>query len=535
MEQLDRHPFSNDRIGDLTIGDLLTRSANAWPDQEALVHRHQPLIDSAQWTYSELERDATRLARGLLADGCAPGDHVAIYAPNHPEWILLEYALAKAGLVLVALNPLYKAEELDFTLTDSRVKALFYADRIGGQEIAPLIDDVRRRTPLLRWAKGLADGIPSLMHNAPSDIALPTVDAAKAAMIQYTSGTTGTPKAVYLSHKAIVTTAANSYRIWGVKEQSRVCHGFPLFHVGGSGNSTPGAALRGATTLPLYIFKAEATLDILERERCTHFIGVPTMLVAMLEHPSIASRDFSQLGTIIVGGAPVSSALIKKCKDVFGAELLNGYGQTETCGVTSTTRFSDSIEKKTATSGTPIEGVSVEIRDASGARVKAGMVGEVHYNGPGRMLGYHSGGAALQSADGDAGWIASGDLGIIDEDGYLTITGRAKEMIIRGGENLSPVEIEGFLRNHAAVLDAAVVGVRDEKYGEEVCAAVRIAPNHDVTPEAIRAWCAERVSRWKVPKYVVFVEQFPSTASGKVKKHILREDMERVLGISAAQ
>jgi len=240
----------------LSIGDMLRKSAALWPEQEAVVFSHQPLIAEVRWTFAALDRQATLLAERLLAFGYQPGDRIAILGPNHPEWILLEYALAKAGLVLVALNPLYKKDELIFTLNDSAVCGLFYADRIGGALTVDILAEVRAHTPLLRSEHSFSAGIPALLEGAPTPVALPVVDPAALFMIQYTSGTTGKPKAVHISHAAIVTTAHNAWTAWGLGSSSRVCHGFPLFHIGGSGHATPAAAVVGASTHPLYIFKA---------------------------------------------------------------------------------------------------------------------------------------------------------------------------------------------------------------------------------------------------------------------------------------
>ncbi len=511
-----------------SIGSALREAAARWPERDAVIYRHQPAVMDTVWSYSEINQITESLAAALLHRGYQPGDRIGVWAPNCPEWILLEYAIAKAGLVLVALNPLYKRAELEFVLRDSRIAGLFHADEIGGSSPAPIIEAAAANAPDLREYLPFS-GIHALVRKAGRQPAVGVeVDPAGTFMIQYTSGTTGTPKAVRLSHGAITTTAMNSYRLWGLTEGSRVCHGFPLFHVGGSGNSVPGAALNGASTLPLYIFKAGITLDILEREECTAFIGVPTMLLAMLEDPTIGSRSFERLQKIIVGGAPVTEELLQRCRIAFGAEVTNCYGQTETCGVTTTTLAADTDRKKTCTSGRPLAGVSVAIRNDAGLAVPRGQVGELYYRGPGAMCGY---GAFPSITEPALEWIASGDLARMDEDGYVTIVGRKKEMIIRGGENLSPVEIETLMRGHPEILDVAVIGVPDQKYGEELCAVVRRAQNATATGEDIRSWCAERISRWKVPRYVEFIDEFPLTPSGKIRKFVLQDQMTDRLGL----
>lgn len=529
-ESIARPDAGTQHAAPLLLGDALTEAASRWGDREAVVYRHQPAIADAVWTYAELDADATRLAVALIERGFVPGERIAVWGANHAEWVLLEYAIAKAGLVLVALNPLYKLGELEFALRDSNAAGIFHADRIGASIPAEIISEARKNVPGLRYVQCFSGIGNELMRGATGQLTPLAIDPDDLFMIQYTSGTTGVPKAVRLSHRAITTTARNSYQTWGLGEKSRVCPGFPLFHVGGSGNSIPGAGLVGATTLPLYIFKPAVTLDILEREECTAFIGVPTMLIAMLDDPSLSGRSLQNLKTIILGGAPVTRNLLQRCQDVLGADVINCYGQTETCGVTTTTTPTDSADTKTQTSGTPLTGVSVAIRDERGQSVPRGEIGELHYRGPGGMLGY---GSSPDAADnrGALRWIASGDLATMNADGFIAIVGRKKEMIIRGGENLSPVEIESYMKNHEAIRDVAVVGVPDAKYGEVACAVVSVHQGVDITGPEIRQWCADRISRWKVPEYVEFVDEFPLTPSGKIQKFILQQHIATRLGL----
>lgn len=516
----------------LSIGDALQLAAERWPQREAVVYACQPDIGDVRWTFAELNERAARLASAVLALGYTPGDRIAVWGPNHPHWILLEYALAKAGLIIVALNPLYKRSELVYALNTSRVVAIFHADTVAGVALKDIIDDAMRDVPSLRQRFSFSADIEQLLADTPHAAALPAIDPAGLFMIQYTSGTTGSPKAAQLPHAAVATIARNSYRRWEFGEDDRVCHGFPLFHVGGSGNSTPGSMLVGATTLPLYIFKPRQTLDILERERCTGFIGVPTMLTAMLEDPSFAARDLSALRCIIVGGAPVPLKLLQTCEAAFGAQIINGYGQTETCGVTSSTLAHDSVAQKTQTSGVALPGISIKIVDDRGEVVPRGHSGELCYHGCGKMLGYGDAEANQRAFDAE-GWLRTGDLASMDEQGYIRIVGRAKEMIIRGGENLFPAEIESYLLEHPAVAEVAVIGLPDAKYGEEVCAVLRARDAVHPGAEEIRAWCSERVSRWKVPRYVAFIDSMPMTPSGKIKKYVLQEIMTQQFGLDA--
>jgi fatty-acyl-CoA synthase len=505
----------------IPLGSALGDAARRWPGRDAVVFACQPDVGELRWSYAELDATSTHLARALLARGYRPGERVAVWGPNHPHWILLEYALAKAGLVIVALNPTYRDAELAFALRDSGCVAVFHADEVSGTRLAEVVD--RAAEPAVRERFSFSSGIAALLAGDVPAIMLPEVDASTTLMIQYTSGTTGTPKAACISHAAVVTSARNAYRLWSFGDGDRVCHGFPLFHVGGSGNSTPGAMMSGATTLPLYVFRAREALDILESERCTGFIGVPTMLVRMLEEPDFGRRDLGALRMIVIGGAPVPMKLLRECERAFGAEILNGYGQTETCGFTCSTVPGDSAERKTLGNGRPAPGVSVKIVDAEGGILPCDTQGELCCTGPGLMLGYAGAGSGL-GFDAE-GWLRSGDLGVMDAEGYVRVTGRLKELIIRGGENLSPLEIENLLLGHPDVAEAAVIGLPDPRYGEEVCAVLRPRTQVHADPEEVRAWCRERISRWKVPRYVAFVDAMPVTPSGKVKKFALRADM----------
>lgn len=511
-------------VADVSLGAQLSRIASSHPETEAVVYACHDEVANVRWTFATLDAKAERLAMALLGYGYAPGDNVAIWAPNNPEWILLEYAFAKAGLTIVALNPLYKEDELVYALTASQVKGIFYADSAQADDKAALIERVRQRVPSLHSAHSFHEGIAAISRYYSDDRALPDVDAQQLLMIQYTSGTTGMPKAAQLSHRGVATTARNTYRTWGFAAGDRVCHGFPQYHVGGSGNSTPGSALVAATTLPLYIFKAERTLDILEQESCSGFIGVPTMLTAMLEHPTFARRNFTTLRTIVIGGAVVPAPLIRRCEDAFGVSVINGYGQTETSGVVSSTLADDSAQRKASTSGRAMPGISLKVCDRNGDVVPLGSSGELCYRGPGCMLGYRDAKANAAAFDAD-GWLRTGDMAVMDAEGYVQITGRTKELIIRGGENLSPSEIECYLLEHPDVLEAAVLGLPDEKYGEEVCAVLRLRDGADRDAEAIRGWCRDKLSRWKVPRYIEFTTQYPKTPSGKIQKFALKAQL----------
>ena len=323
------------------LGQLLSDAAARWPHHPYVVFACQPKVEDTRWTFAELDRLSTQLASGLLAEGFSPGECVAVWGPNHPEWLLLEWALFKAGIVLVTLNPLYKERELRYALEVSDVAGLFHADTAGGNALAPMVESVRPHCPQLRATYSFTEGLPRVLEKGDADAragsGLPRdSDIGSLAMIQYTSGTTGEPKAAQLTHAGLATAAARSHRRWNIGPGDAVCHGFPLFHIGGSGTISLGPTTVGSTTLPLFVFKAATALDILETERCTHFIGVPTMAVAMMEDPSFVHRDLSALRTMGVGGAPLPIETAHRLEDAFGCPVLNIYGQTETCGSTTT-------------------------------------------------------------------------------------------------------------------------------------------------------------------------------------------------------
>lgn len=508
----------------VSIGEAVGRSARSWPDKEAVIFACQADVEQVRWTYAQIDDLSGRLATAILKLGYQPGDRVAIFATNDPHWILLEYALAKAGLPIVAVNPLYREKELEYALKASDVRAIFHSPKIGGEPVSPMIDLVASRLPRLGDILDLQDDVERLLSTTKTAGELPQVKPDDLFMIQYTSGTTGVPKSAWLPHGSIATISGNTYRRWGFGVGDKVCQGFPLFHVGGSGNSIPGSLIVGTATLPIHIFRASEALDILEQEQCTGFVGVPSMLSAMIEHESFATRNLSRLKRIIVGGAPVAVGMLERFEEHFGVEILNGYGQTESCGVSASVKPGDLPAKKIQTSGLALPGVSLKVVDAEGHILPCGQTGELCADGPGKMLRYGDEAATKQAFDDD-GWLRTGDLATMDSDGYVAIVGRLKEMIIRGGENLYPLEIESYLVEHPDVAEAAVIGLPDDKYGEELCAVLRVAGGAPEDSDAIRSWCCERVSRWKIPKYITFIDEMPVTVSGKIKKHELARTM----------
>ncbi len=509
----------------ISVGQAIVKAAERFGNQEYVVYACQGDTENARWTFSELNALSDRLAAALIQSGYAPGDKVAVWGANHRQWILLEYAIAKAGLILVALNPLYKSRELIYALDTAQAKGIFHADIIRGERVAALIDDIAADAPSLKFKHSFTEGIEDLFNlNAPVDQGLlNNVSADSVQMIQYTSGTTGLPKAPQLSHRSVTTSGRNGFRACGFGEGDRVCLGFPLFHIGGSGFGVLGSVMTGATLLPLVVFNARRTLDVLERERCTGFVGVPSMLIAMLEDETFTSRDLSALRFINVGGAPVPTELVIKCETAFQAEIANGYGQTECSGSMTCIRSKDSTEKKSSTCGKALPGVSLKVIDDEGSVVELGRQGELCYQGPGKMLGYLN--LEDDKTIDDEGWLHTGDLATMDAEGYITLVGRLKDIIIRGGENISPTEIENFLLKHPDVDEASVFGIPDQKYGEIVCAAIRSRAKNHASADEIKAWCMDNISLWKIPEHINFVNEFPATPSGKIKKFVLRDQL----------
>ena len=506
----------------MSLGELIDSTAKKFPNVEALVYSNQPDLNDIRWTYKELSEMSTALAKGFLDSGLNEGDTVGVWGPNHPEWILAEYALAKAGLKMVTLNPLYKEQELIFALNTVNATGLIHADEIAGFQASELIQRAMPEILSLQHLHSFDTGLKELMkRGTEASVQLPTVNPKDIFMIQYTSGTTGTPKAAQMTHEALITSAKNSHIRWEVTDKQKVCHGFPLFHIGGSACMTLGAASMGAVSLPLYIFKPSITLDIIEHERCSMFIGAPVHLTAMIEDPNFKNRDLSSLKCLVVGGSNPPVELLKRFSKEFNADVINGYGMTETCGLSCTALPSDTPELK-AIAGLPLPGVSMRVVNENYEIVANNETGELLYKGPGLMNGY----ANLpdgSSGINDDGWFPTGDLATMNAEGYINIVGRSKEMIIRGGENLYPIEIENYLLEHPGIFEVAVFGLPDVKYEEECCAVVRVDQTQLNNTDQLRDWCKDRISRWKIPKYIFFTDSFPTTPSGKIQKYKLQE------------
>jgi fatty-acyl-CoA synthase len=529
---------------DVTVGALLTRLAEALPDNDALVYGD----GGPRWTFAQLEVEAREIARGLLALGVKPGERVAVWATNVPEWVVLQFALAKIGAILVTVNTALRGQEIDYLLRQSGTGTLV---TIRGFRDVDYIHVLRDIGALGNGAyAGLeriifigADPPPGTVpydelhtHSQRAsedrlsacerDLTLDTV-----INMQYTSGTTGFPKGVRLSSRNIVN---NGYWLGvglGFTPRDRLCLCVPLFHCFGCVIGVLGAFTHGACLCAVEFFEPRKVLETVARERCTALYGVPTMFLAQLEHPDFATFDLSSLRTGIMAGSLCPEALMRRViADMHLPEMTIAYGLTEASpGITQTAR-DDSVDRRTQTVGRVLPEMDVKIVDpGNGATSRTGEPGELCVRGYNVMQGYHDNDAATQSAIDSDGWLRTGDQATVDGDGYLRITGRIKDLIIRGGENIAPKEIEDLLREHPAVADAYVYGLANEWFGEEVAAAVRLKAGASTSVEALAAFCESRIARFKVPRLIRFVDGFPMTASGKIQKYKLREMHEHNL------
>ncbi|MGW8380863.1 AMP-binding protein [Streptomyces sp. ODS28] len=530
-------------LGD-TIGDNLDRVAAAHPERDALVDRGGT-EGVRRWTYAEFRAEADVLALGLLRLGIGKGERVAIWAPNCAEWTLTQYATAKIGAVLVNVNPAYRAHELEYVLNQSGTRLLIAARSFKTSDYAGMIEEVRPRCPALEHVVLLdSDAWTGLLEHGngadPGELterqrALSPDDPVN---IQYTSGTTGFPKGATLSHHNILNNGFFVGELCGYTERDRVCIPVPFYHCFGMVMGNLACTSHGAAmVIPAPAFDPAATLSAAAEERCTSLYGVPTMFIAMLNAPGFDEHDLSSLRTGIMAGSTCPEEVMRQVIDRMGmTEVSICYGMTETSPVSTQTRTDDSLERRVSTVGRVGPHLEVKVADpATGLTVPRGEPGELCTRGYSVMLGYWEEPERTAEAVDAARWMHTGDLAVMDEDGYLSVTGRIKDMVIRGGENLYPREIEEFLYTHPDILDAQVIGVPDEKYGEELMAWVRLregAPALDAA--ALRAFCEGRLAHFKIPRYVHVVEEFPMTVTGKVRKVEMREQAVRLLGLDGA-
>ena len=524
MQPLQRSYWPADTsvpVLETTVGSVLREAVAAAGGRTAIVAWGQTPGERRAWTYTELLRDAERTARALLTR-FEPGEHISVYAPNLAEWVLLELGAGLARLVLVTVNPAYRASELEYVLRQSRSAGLFHVDGFRGNPMSEWVAGVRPGLPGLREVVRLEDW-GAFIDSARAGIELPKVTPDDAAQIQYTSGTTGSPKGALLHHRGLTNNARLFALLSGLGPGDVYGHSMPFFHTAGCVMATLGSIQAQATHAFLPAFDPGRMLELLERERGTMMLGVPTMLIAMLEHADFDRRDLSSVRVAASGGASVPPEVVRSIESRLGAKFCIVYGQTESSPLITQTRPDDTPEDKAFTVGQPFPQTEVKIADpTTGEPVPVGQVGEVCTRGYLVMKEYFDKPEATAAAIDAAGWLHTGDLGTMDERGYCRITGRLKDMVIRGGENMFPAEIEAVLIEHPAVLEAAVVGVPDRRMGEELAAFLRVAGE---TPdvEALRAHVRGRLAAPKAPRYWVFLKEFPLTGSGKIQKFVLRE------------
>ena len=531
-------------LRDVTVGALLTLQAQALPQHEALVYNHA----GKRWTFSALNDEARLIARGLVALGVRPGDRVAVWATNVPEWVILQFALAKIGAILVTVNTALRAHEIEYLLRQSETSTLV---TIGGFRTVDYLAELRsigaigvdtasrqERLPYLERVLFIGDECPGdltpydALRSAADGVSPGEVEALEAAVgvddvinIQYTSGTTGFPKGVMLSSRNIVNNGYWLAQGLGMTTSDRLCLCVPLFHCFGCVIGVLGAFTHGVCLCAMESFDARRVLETVERERCTVLYGVPTMFVAELEDPEFERFDLGTLRTGIMAGALCPETLMRKVIDrMHLPEMTIAYGLTETSpGLTQTPRDA-SIEARTQTVGRILPEVELRIVDpVTAEEVEPGANGELWARGYMVMKGYYSMPEQTAAAITPDGWLRTGDQACIDDSGNVRITGRIKDLIIRGGENIAPKEVEDVLRRHPAVLDVSVYGIHSEFFGEEVAAAIRMRPGVPPDAMALIEFCEQKLARFKVPRHIRFVESFPMTASGKIQKFRLRE------------
>jgi fatty-acyl-CoA synthase len=523
-----------------TIGDNLRRIAGQFGGSEAVVDAPT----GRRWTYGQLDADTDALARGLLAAGIQARDRVGIWSPNCAEWVLLQFATAKIGAILVNINPAYRSHELEFVLRQSEVRLLVSAESFKTSNYRVMIDEVRDRLDGLErviflrtpeWDELFTSG-----QSADAG-ALARREAQLAfddpINIQYTSGTTGFPKGATLSHHNILNNGFFIGEMCAYTERDRVCIPVPFYHCFGMVLGNLAAVTHGACiVIPAPGFEPAATLRATADERCTSLYGVPTMFIAELALPDFADYDLSTLRTGIMAGSPCPVEVMKRViSEMHMAEVTIAYGMTETSPVSCQTRPDDDTERRVSTVGRVHPHVEVKIINPdNGLVLPRGEPGEMCTRGYSVMLGYWNEPEKTAEAIDAGRWMHTGDLAVMDEAGYLNIVGRIKDMVIRGGENVYPREVEEFLYTHPAIEDVQVIGVPDEKYGEELCAWVKLRPGAELTEEDVRAFCVGKIAHYKVPRYVRFTQEFPMTVTGKVQKFKMRETSVTELGLQAA-
>ena len=542
-------------IGD-TIGVHFDRIVERFGERDALVVRHQQI----RWTYSELKERVDTFAAGLLALGLKRGDRIGIWSPNNAEWVLAQFATAKAGLILVNINPAYRVAELEYALNKAGCVALITAAQFKSSDYLAMLRELApelrtavpgnlhaSRLPELRLVITIGAGenpgmmrfedVPGLARVAERHRLAALAEELQfddPINIQFTSGTTGFPKGATLSHHNILNNGLFIAGAMKLTEHDRVCIPVPLYHCFGMVIGNLGCLTHGSTMVyPGEGFDPLATLETIGAERCTAVYGVPTMFIAEMDHPDFAKFDLTSLRTGMMAGSPCPIEVMKRaCTSMHLTEIVIGYGMTETSPASFASATDDPIERRVSTVGRIMPHVEAKVIDAEGRIVPCGTTGQLLTRGYLVMLGYWNDEEKTREAIDAAGWMHTGDLATIDEEGYCNIVGRIKDMVIRGGENVYPREIEEFLYRHPKIQDVQVIGIPDQRYGEELCAWVRLHDGETASAEEIRAFCQGQIAHYKVPRYVKFVDGFPMTVTGKIQKFLMRQQMIEELGVS---
>ncbi|SCK21186.1 AMP-binding protein [Vogesella sp. LIG4] len=538
-----------------TIGQFFDAACQRHAARDGLIVRQQ----GVRWSYAEFGEQVTRLACGLRRLGLQPGERVGIWSQNNVEWVLMQFATAKAGLVLVNINPAYRRSELEYALGKVGCRALVLSPSFKSSDYLAILGDVvpelaasqpgglqAASLPELRWVIRLGSEATPGMLNFDSLLAEPS-DAERQALqevgqtlqfddpinIQFTSGTTGSPKGATLTHHNILNNGFFVGEAMRLSEHDRLCIPVPLYHCFGMVLGVLACLTHGSTIIfPSEAFEPLAVLETVAAEKCTALHGVPTMFIAVLDHPRFAEFDLSSLRTGIMAGSPCPIEVMKRVvAQMHMAEVTIAYGMTETSPVSFQSYTDTPLEKKVSTVGRIHPHVEVKIVDPQGRIVPRGETGELLTRGYSVMLGYWGDEEKTREAIDAAGWMHTGDLAVLDADGYCNIVGRVKDMVIRGGENIYPREIEEFLYRHPKVQDVQVVGVPDAKYGEELCAWIRLRDGETCTADEIRAFCSGQIAHYKIPRYIEFVDSFPMTITGKIQKFMMRQQMKQKLGL----
>lgn len=553
LTQSEYHGVTSRTLTDKTIGQYFDDIASAYPDNLAVVVHHQQI----RWNYREFQAKVDALATGLLTLGIQPGDRVGIWSPNNIEWCLTQFATAKIGAIMVCINPAYRPEELEYSLSNVGCRAVICADKFKSSDYLQMLNELLPELSTSTAGKLTTLALPELEYvirmgtdRTPgmlnfNDLLLEVNDEAQhvlatiadslnthdAINIQFTSGTTGSPKGATLSHHNILNNAYLVADAMGFTSTDKLCMPVPLYHCFGMVLGSLACVIHAsAAVYPGESFDPLTTLQVIANERCTALHGVPTMFIAELEHPQFNQFDLSSLRTGIMAGATCPEEVMRRVQELmYMKEVLIGYGQTECSPLNHITEIDSPIEKQVLTVGRALPHTEVKIINEFGDVVAIGQPGEVCSRGYCIMQGYWNDAVKTAATIDSAGWLHSGDIGQMDELGYVQIVGRIKDMIIRGGENIYPREIEEKLYSHKDVQDAAVFGVQSDKYGEEVCAWIKVRANADITEDDIRHFLTEKFAYFKVPRYIKFVDQYPMTVTGKIQKFKMRELMYQEL------